>query len=67
MVALLRARAVRVLYAGVEGAASYTVEFEGGKLGVGLRLHPAFEGVDLLRERLVVLQLLALAERQQPG
>ena len=40
---------------------------EGGKLGVGLRLHPAFEGVDLLRERLVVLQLLALAERQQPG
>lgn len=34
MVALLRARAVRVLYAGVEGAASYTVEFEGGKLGV---------------------------------
>ena len=34
MVALLRARPVRVLYAGVEGAASYTVEFADGKLGV---------------------------------
>lgn len=34
MVALLRARPVRVLYVGVEGAASYTVEFADGKLGV---------------------------------
>ena len=33
MVALLRARPVRVLYAGVEGAASYTVEFaDGGEI-----------------------------------
>lgn len=34
MVALLKEKAVRVQYNGVEGAASYTVEFENGKLGV---------------------------------
>ena len=44
MVALIKEKAVRVLYTGVEGAYSYTVEFENGKLGVAnLMIDGAFQ------------------------